>query len=29
MVAELKQRTDRAVLKLVTSDEYPAYETVL
>ncbi len=28
-VDELKQRTDRNVLKLVTSDEYPAYETAL
>ena len=29
LVDELKQRTDRDVLKLVTSDEYPAYETAL
>ena len=29
VVDELKQRTDRNVLKLVTSDEYPAYETAL
>ena len=29
VVNELKQRTDRDVLKLVTSDEYPAYETAL
>ena len=29
VVDELKQRTDRDVLKLVTSDEYPAYETAL
>jgi hypothetical protein len=29
VVGELKQRTDRAVLQLVTSDEYPAYKTAL
>jgi len=29
VVDELKQRTDRNVLKLVTSDAYPAYETAL
>ena len=29
VVDELKRRTDRDVLKLVTSDEYPAYETAL
>jgi IS1 family transposase len=29
VVDELKQRTDRDRLKLVTSDEYPAYETAL
>ena len=29
VVGELKQRTDRDVLKLVTSDEYPAYKTAL
>jgi IS1 family transposase len=29
VVDELKQRTDRDMLKLVTSDEYPAYETAL
>ena len=29
VATELKRRTDPAVLKLVTSDEYPAYETAL
>src|SRR4051812_21197777 len=29
VVDELKRRTDRGVLELVTSDEYPAYETAL
>ncbi|MGV1080853.1 MAG: hypothetical protein ACOYD1_13600 [Candidatus Nanopelagicales bacterium] len=29
VVGEVKQRTDRDVLNLVTSDEYPAYETAL
>ena len=29
VVDELKQRTDRTVLKLITSDEYPAYKTAL
>jgi hypothetical protein len=29
VVDELKRRTDSDVLKLVTSDEYPAYETAL
>jgi IS1 family transposase len=29
VVGELERRTDRDVLKLVTSDEYPVYETAL
>jgi IS1 family transposase len=29
LVEELKRRTDRDMLKLVTSDEYPAYATAL
>jgi IS1 family transposase len=29
VAGELKRRTDRDALKLVTSDEYPAYETAL